>query len=183
MVLGFTEGERPFVTRSFWNKNQTAATSLASRRWQGVSVRATAAPKRLSISARQLSFTSRTAATLATLSQQRSVRNLLKSRPRDRKDAVGGQASYRPFRWMRCSNSIPAMESGPSIQLRDDAMRMAAITSGGALLIGKWPLRSRMSSGRRCRTRRDSILSASRRAFCGLILVIRSAATHVWRYL
>src|SRR5450830_1497578 len=93
-----TEGERPCVTQSFWNKNQTAATSPASRRWQDVSVRATAAPKRLPISVRQLGFTSRIAATLAILSQQRSARNSSKSRPRNRKDAVRGQASYRPVR-------------------------------------------------------------------------------------
>src|ERR1019366_4761194 len=53
---------------------------------------------RLAVFHLNLSFTSRTAATLAILSQLRSARILSKSRPRNRKDAVRGQASYRPVR-------------------------------------------------------------------------------------
>ena len=46
------------------------------------------------------------------------------------------------------STFTPAMAYGPSIQL-GGAMRMAAISFGGASLIRNWLKRSRMSSGRR----------------------------------
>jgi hypothetical protein len=47
-----------------------------------------------------------------------------------------------------CSTFTPATAYGPSIQL-GGAMRMAAISFGGASLIRNWLKRSRMSSGRR----------------------------------
>src|ERR1017187_3492143 len=120
------EGEQPCVTQSFWNKNQTAVTSPVSRHWQDVSARAPAAPKHLPISARQLSFTSKTAATLAILSQLRSVRNSSKSKPHSRKDAVRGHASHCSFRPRSEGRPgtgrlrIPPPEGQPHVILRRD---------------------------------------------------------------